>query len=482
MQDPKLLVSAPEFVSEVEPAILEARRRVLFQVMTFEMDSVGRYFWDLLARSPAEEKILCVDAFSTVKISDDLVFSPRFLSDPGFRREVRDTRSLLRLGERDGVRIVVTNPMGCMWRKFPFRNHKKMMVVDDQAFLGGINLSEHNFRWHDLMMRTGCPTLVDALARDFHHTLCGVNASRIAPTGLGKLYFLDGRRSRAEYEELFTTIAHAQKSVDVISPYLSDPLLERLTRLPASVRVRVINPARNNKAVMQQTLFRATAGSNLEIFLYQPEMCHVKAVLVDGAQLMLGSCNFDFVAYDLQQEVVLCTDDPGAVRQFRDRVLAPMLAESVRADSTGPSVPPGRLRRATRPVVRRFAESPPALSVHRPRSRNTAPYPVSPKLPRASEQTRGRPGCTTVWRLRRETRPVVRQPCRGHGNESKNPQRKSSGRRADNRSEPGQLFPDRLQRARAWSDAPSGSVVKDVTRSAAWARRRPERRCRTRWR
>ena len=333
MHDPSLLVNAPEFVAAVEPAILQARRRVLFQVMTFELDSVGRHFWDLMVRSPAEEKILCVDAFSTAKISDDLVFSPRFLLDEEFRREVRDTRRLLRQDERDGVRIVATNPMGCLWHKFPCRNHKKMMVVDNQAFLGGINLSEHNFRWNDLMMRTGCPALVETLAQDFYDTLSGVNSSRVVSTPLGRLYFLNGRRSRTEYEELFATIEQAQKSVDVITPYISEPLLGRLAQLPASVRVRLINPARNNKAVLQQSLFRAAAGTNLEIFLYQPEMCHVKAVLIDGAQLILGSCNFDFVAYDLQQEVVLCTDDRALVQEFRDRVLIPMLAESVPAQS-----------------------------------------------------------------------------------------------------------------------------------------------------
>ena len=333
MHDTTLLVNAPEFVAALEPAILKARRRVLFQVMTFELDSVGRHVWELLVRSPAQQKILCVDAFSTVKISDDLVFSPRFLVDPGFRREVRDTRSLLRLSKRDGVRIVVTNPMGCLWRKFPFRNHKKMIVVDDEAYLGGINLSEHNFQWHDLMIRTGCPTLVDELAQDFHDTLRGVNSSRVVLTPLGRLYFLDGRRSRAEYADLFDAIGRAEKSVDVITPYVSDPLLGRLAKLPASVRVRVINPARNNKAILQQALFRATAGTGLEVYLYQPEMCHVKAVLVDGTQLILGSCNFDFVAYDLQQEVVLRTDHPALVEQFRDRVLAPMLAQSIPAQS-----------------------------------------------------------------------------------------------------------------------------------------------------
>lgn len=333
MHDSSLLVNSSEFVAAVEPAILQARRRVLFQVMTFELDSVGRHFWDLLVRSPAEEKILCVDAFSTAKISDDLVFSPRWVLDPEFRREAGETRRLLRQSKLDGVRIVVTNPMGSLWRKYPFRNHKKMMVVDDQGFLGGINLSEHNFRWQDLMMRTDCPALVDALAQDFYRTLDGVNASHVRSTPLGRLFFLDGRRSRSEYDALFDIIGRARESVDVVTPYVTDPLLRRLAELPPSVRVRVINPAHNNKAVLQQALFRAASGSNLEIFLYQPEMCHVKAILVDGSQLILGSCNFDLVAYDLQQELVLCTEDPALVDQFRQRVLAPLLANSLPAKS-----------------------------------------------------------------------------------------------------------------------------------------------------
>lgn len=331
--DSRLLVGAGEFVDAVEPAILEARHRVLLQVMTFELDSVGGHFWDLLVRSPAREKVLCVDAFSTAKISDDLVCSPRYLLDPAFRREVRETRRLLERTVHEGVRIVVTNPMGFLWRKFPVRNHKKMMIVDDQCFLGGINLSEHNFEWRDMMVRSDCAGLVDELVADFRRTVSGENASRVRSTSLGRLFLLDGRRSRNEYNELFGVMERARETVDVITPYVSEPLLGRLAALPSSVRVRIINPAPTNKAVLQQELFKAAAGSNLEVLLYQPQMSHIKAVLVDGVELILGSCNFDFVAYDLQQEVVLCTTDPALVADFHQRVLEPMVADSIPAKS-----------------------------------------------------------------------------------------------------------------------------------------------------
>jgi cardiolipin synthase len=331
-----LLVDASEFLAAVEPAILGARDRVLVQVMTFEMDQVGANFWDLLVRSPAREKILCVDAFSTAKISDDLVCSPRYLLDRDFRREVAATRRLLRTSQRDGVRIVVTNPMGILWRKFPFRNHKKMMIADNQAFLGGINISEHNFAWRDLMMRTDCAEVVDALAEDFHRTVRGVNISSTYPTALGKLFFLDGRRSRPEYEQVFAVVEGAKRSLDIISPYVSAPLLKRLAGLPPTVRVRVINPALNNKTAMQQELFRAAAGTSFEVLLYQPRMSHMKAILIDDETLILGSSNFDFFGYDLQQEVVLCAKDDGLIRDFRARVLEPVL-QQCRPVSSAPS-------------------------------------------------------------------------------------------------------------------------------------------------
>lgn len=332
-----LLIDAAEFCAAIEPSILTARRRAFIQAMTFEMDGVGRRFWDLLARSPAREKILCVDAFSRAKISDSLVLGKRYLTDAAFRREVRETRRLLGQAAQDGVRIVVTNPMGPLWWKYPWRNHKKLMIADNRAFLGGINFSEHNFAWRELMLQTECPPLVEALAADFRRTVAGINQSAVASLPIGSLYFLDGRRSRRLWEAIFSEIASARRSIDIISPYVSDPLLRRIARRSASVRVRVIYPARTNKRIMQQALLNAAAETGIEVLLYQPGMSHIKAILVDDTRLILGSCNFDFVAYELQQEIVLSTGETALIREFRERALNPVLAASVPAGAGRPA-------------------------------------------------------------------------------------------------------------------------------------------------
>ena len=39
----------------------------------------------------------------------------------------------------------------------------------------------------------------------------------------------------------------------------------------------------------------------------------MKAILVDDRTLILGSCNFDFLAYTMQVEVIAVITDPAAV-------------------------------------------------------------------------------------------------------------------------------------------------------------------------
>ena len=330
----RLLVDSDEVFAAVESAVLSARRRVLIQAMTFELDGAGRRIWELLAHSPATERILCVDAFSTVKVSDHAVFGPRYLTDREFRQEAQRTRQLLRSGQRDGVRVIVTNPMGFLCRKYLQRNHKKMLIADGVAFLGGVNFSDHNFAWQDMMTRTGDPCLVEALAHDFYLTAASVNQSNTLECGSARVYFLDGYNSRSAYEVLFQEILGARKSITIMSPYLSNPLLSRLRQVAGRVKVRVISPARNNKPLARHALTRAAAASEMELLLYQPNMSHLKAALIDDERLIFGSYNFDIVGYELQQEVVISTSDRGLIDDFRRRILA-----SAREESRPPAGP-----------------------------------------------------------------------------------------------------------------------------------------------
>ena len=51
-----------------------------------------------------------------------------------------------------GVAVTFTQPWGPVLFFGLSRNHKKIYVVDDRAYLGGINISDHNFAWRDFMV------------------------------------------------------------------------------------------------------------------------------------------------------------------------------------------------------------------------------------------------------------------------------------------------------------------------------------------
>ena len=52
--------------------------------------------------------------------------------------------------------------------KYPMRNHKKCVLIDHQiSYVGGINITDHNFGWKDLMIRQQDEQLASALHASF---------------------------------------------------------------------------------------------------------------------------------------------------------------------------------------------------------------------------------------------------------------------------------------------------------------------------
>jgi len=315
-------------MNDLEKQILEAKDQVLIQAMTFEADEAGMRLYNALKKSQATKKILCVDAYSLANINDGWAYGVRYLTNSDHSNEVNATRKILKSSTEYGIRVVVTNPFGFLGIKYPFRNHKKMMVVDEVAYLGGINFSDHNFAWHDLMVRISDREVVDSLRKDFEITCLGKNQSATSTHDLGQLYFLNGANSNQQYVELFDEILSAQKSVIILSPYVSDPLLAKLNELKSTVEVSIVTPKQNNKSLMKNALYGRIRKSSFKLFEYSGRMSHLKAILVDDRRLVFGSSNFDIVSYHLEQEVVMVSEDIDLIEQFKERILKPDIESS----------------------------------------------------------------------------------------------------------------------------------------------------------
>ncbi|MCG6872575.1 MAG: phosphatidylserine/phosphatidylglycerophosphate/cardiolipin synthase family protein [Gammaproteobacteria bacterium] len=321
----RLLVDGPEFWAALRRDIASARRRVLVQAMTFEGDSVGRALARGLLASPATDRRLLVDAYSRAIVSDRFVFAPANLSDRRLQTEACYTRRLLHRLQNQGVAVRTSNPLGWLWRKLPARNHKKIMVIDGEiAYIGGINFSEHNFAWHDCMLRIESPDIADFLAGDFEATWGGENQCQRRDFGSLEIALLDGRSNDRSYSAVTDAIGQAREEIWIQSPYLSFPFFEHLGRArQRGVEVTLLAPEHNNWGLFNAYSRQEAARCGIRLLLYPDRLTHLKAMLIDGTTLILGSANYDYFSYRRHQEVLLLIRDEDIIREFRERVADP---------------------------------------------------------------------------------------------------------------------------------------------------------------
>lgn len=323
MSESRILLGSSSFKKRMEETTSLAKESLLVQAMTFEGDDAGKWLINTMKESPAKDKRLLIDCYSKVVINDSFVCSLKYLKDKGFRNEIKETKRLIQEAIDQGIEVNFTNPVGLLGQKYPLRNHKKMVVIDQKySYLGGINFSDHNFEWHDMMIELDSTDLGTHLTKDFNETWSGKNQSKQLETDKGELYLFNGIKSKDLYDKLFDQILLAKKMVTIISPYISEPLLEVL-KLAASkgIEIIVITPKVNNKSIFKNLILAEMKKGYFKLKEY-PGMSHMKAVLIDDEKLIFGSSNYDLISYYFEQEVVLSSGDKKIISQFKNEVLS----------------------------------------------------------------------------------------------------------------------------------------------------------------
>lgn len=326
----RVLVNFESFWPQLCADVRAARESVYLQTFSFEGDSVGQGLAVLLAASRALDRRVLADAFTKYVLSDKFRFAPRRWFDREVRAEARATRVMITELESRGVGVRFTNPVRLTKPNFLRRDHKKIIVVDDRvAYVGGINFSEHNAAWHDLMLRSEDPAAARFLRDDFLSTWKGERrAARGDFDGL-TLVSLDGHTNAQAFDEVLRLIDAARAEIFVESPYLSFPFFDRLSAAQRrGVRVAVVMPERNNWGFVGRYAARAAARAGIDLHLYRGQMTHLKALLVDRRCLVLGSSNFDYLSYRLHQELLAFITAPAVIADFEQRVMLPDLENS----------------------------------------------------------------------------------------------------------------------------------------------------------
>lgn len=319
----RLLVGAEAFVHEFAACIPHCQKNLYVQFSTFEGDASGQAFADLLidrAKNGVDVRVL-LDCYSEVILSDTYPF----LLHKQFQvqQERARTHQLLETMKAHGIQIQRTAPPGFLGMYMLYRDHKKMIVMDDHtAFVGGINISDHNYAWHDFMVKIE-GRLVHELTTDFCSTWLGRTTPFNSPVP-NQDFILNQCAGRYPiFDEILAMINRSKECIVIESPYLlgdkmENALLEAALR---GVKVKIIMPYHSNKWIYRfwvRTLRRHLAHPNITIYGYRDshDMTHAKLVLVDNRWATFGSLNMFELEGATQKELNIFTSNTDFIHQL----------------------------------------------------------------------------------------------------------------------------------------------------------------------
>ena len=332
----RVFVGAEAFVEALRVDLLTCTKTLRVQFSTFEGDTAGQTIAALLldrARAGVDVQLI-IDGYSELIADDVYPFAIR--GRKAMHAEKRRTTELLAELEAGGIAIRRVAPIGHFAKYFAFRDHKKLVVLDDTlAFTGGINVSDHNFAWHDFMVRVEGAVVKD-IAADFSSTWAG---ETIALTELREDgdYVLNQCAGRPTIlDEALRLVTSASTRIVMESPYLCGDriqaaLLDAARRGVAIVLVTPAQPNHVHNRVWIRKLRRRLRHPNIELLGYSGTdgMTHAKLLIVDERIATFGSLNFQEIEALTQKELNVVTRDPALVGELLRLVEADAAASRV---------------------------------------------------------------------------------------------------------------------------------------------------------
>lgn len=225
--------------------------------------------------------------------------------------------------EKLGIRCATFNPLLALKGTANYRDHRKMLIVDDAvAYSGGVNLAdryinrEHPYgHWKDTGFRlTGAPV------RSFTHMFltfwnafslqkedpmpmppAAAAAEPAAQDGWVLSYYDSPLNSEATSNRLYIDLlSQATDYAWFFTPYLmlGDDLLDAmLAAAQRGVDVRIIMPGIPDKKLifrMSRSFYQVLLTGGVKIYEYTPGFVHAKSLVCDDRAATVGTVNLDY--------------------------------------------------------------------------------------------------------------------------------------------------------------------------------------------
>lgn len=324
-----------ECIEAMTTAVHEAKRTVHFEIYILALDATTEPFFDAMAAA--------VKRGVKVRLLYDHIGSHGY---PGYHRMNRRLTA-------DGIdwhQMLPIKPLRGRWRRPDLRNHRKLLVVDDEiGFMGSQNMIDSSYlkranvrigrAWQDCNVAVR-GDIVDELALVFaldwytetgerlrvpDEMQSGETAMQALPSGPG---FTTDPNLR-----LFNTLIYsAERRLTIVSPYFipDESLLMAVTSAAhRGVEVELFASEKADQFMVhhaQRSYYRALLEAGVKIWLYPaPTVLHSKFLTVDEEVSVIGSSNMDMRSFHLDYEISLMvfgSDFVGDLQEVADEYRA----------------------------------------------------------------------------------------------------------------------------------------------------------------
>ncbi|HYU32735.1 MAG TPA: phospholipase D-like domain-containing protein [Thermoanaerobaculia bacterium] len=317
----RIYVRGKDAFAAMREAVGAARREILLESYIYKDDATGRAFLEELSAAASRGV--------RVKVLADALGS--FATRKAFWREM----------ELRGIESRLFNPLfKTLWYQ-PFRDHRKILVVDGRiAFTGGMNIGDEYGSAPEFLTRPGS---MESTWRDTHLRVIGPTAWEMAivfaeswgqaggtPLDLptldaaeaeapgSRILVLDSRPKRGQAESaaaLAAIVGAARRSVWITNSYFAPGWAGvRILGQAAQrgVDVRLLLPGLTDVPIVRHAghgYFSRLLRHGVRVFEYQGSILHAKSLVADGYVSVVGSTNLDFRSFIFNAEcdlLILC--------------------------------------------------------------------------------------------------------------------------------------------------------------------------------
>ena len=316
----QLLHNAEQAYPAIEKMIADAEHHIHLLFYIWNPDETGTRFRDLL-----------------IKKAQDGVEVRLLLDGLGSSRACGSFMDALRAA---GGEVEVFMPTRLFQRRLDlnFRNHRKLVVVDDRvSVLGGLNIGdEYRGEWRDTAVQLQGPVvdqLQEVFADDWHFAK---GADFASPRYFGQWKEqLPGEETTCSviasgphtdlnltHEAFFVMINQATERVWLTTPYfIPDQTIVAALRTAVfrGVDVRVLLPEESDSKLVRlasQSYYPELLQSGMRIFEYGKGILHSKTAVFDNELSLVGSANMDNRSFRLNFELSCITQCEDLNRQM----------------------------------------------------------------------------------------------------------------------------------------------------------------------